>query len=148
MQSFSTSWNYQKTVGFLDVFGGRERCIGNKWVKWMISLWEYWSLTPLFANTVLNPLKTPENHRVFLVFSGELKWKHWPEMVNNLIKETTCSKFVQNYTRKTSMIATPYPSDWWPSNFTPEIKTKFKDFSGEILKKLNLSGPVDFPSGS
>ena len=69
-------------------------------------------------------------------------------MVNNLIKETTCSKFVQNYTRKTSMIATPYLSDWWPSNFTPEIKTKFKDFSGEILKKLNLSGPVDFPSGS
>ena len=69
-------------------------------------------------------------------------------MVNNLIKETTCSKFVQNYTRKTSMIATPYPSAQWPSNFTPGIKTKFKDFSGEIFKKLNLLGPVDFPPGS
>ena len=113
----------------------------------MISLGEYCSLTPLLANAILNPLKTPENQRVFLVFSGELKWKHWSEMVNNLIKET-CSKFVQNYTRKTSMIVTPYPSARSPSNFTPGIKTKFKDFSGEIFKKLNLSGPVDFPPGS
>ena len=25
----------------------------------------------------------------------------------------------------------------WPPNFAPEIKTKLKDFSGKIFKKLN-----------
>ena len=26
----------------------------------------------------------------------------------------------------------PVQVPWWPSNFSTEIKTKFKDFSGEI----------------
>ena len=28
---------------------------------------------------ILCPLKTPEN-QMFLVFSGVIKWEHWPEM--------------------------------------------------------------------
>ena len=28
----------------------------------------------------------------------------------------------------------------WPSNFTPGIKTKFKDFNGEIQKKIKFAG--------
>ena len=29
---------------------------------------------------ILYPLKTPENTFGFLVFSGGIKWEHWPEM--------------------------------------------------------------------
>ena len=30
---------------------------------------------------ILYPLKKPENTFGFLVFSGDIKWEHWPEMV-------------------------------------------------------------------
>ena len=36
----------------------------------------------------------------------------------------------------------------WPSNLAPRIKTKFKEFSGDIIKKFNSPGPVDFSPGS
>ena len=35
----------------------------------------------------------------------------------------------------------------WPSNFTPGIKTKLKDFSGEIKKKIRR-GRVIFHGGT
>ena len=35
----------------------------------------------------------------------------------------------------------------WVLNFALGTKNKLKDFSGEILKKLNPPGPVDFPLG-
>ena len=38
------------------------------------------TIIPFLSNvSTLNPLKTPQNER-FLVFSGSIKWEHWPEM--------------------------------------------------------------------
>ena len=34
----------------------------------------------------------------------------------------------------------PVQVRWWPSNFAPGIKIKFKDFSGEIYKKTRFTG--------
>ena len=42
----------------------------------------------------------------------------------------------------------PVQVPWWPSNFVPGIKTKFKVFSGEIYKKIKFTGPSYFSSGS
>ena len=36
----------------------------------------------------------------------------------------------------------------WSSNFAPGTKIKFKEFSGEISKKLNSPGPANFSQGS
>ena len=38
------------------------------------------SINPFLANNlILDPQKTPENFD-FMVFSGGIKWEHWPEM--------------------------------------------------------------------
>ena len=49
---------------------------------WMYDLLEGYrrSINPFLANNlILDPLKTPENFD-FMVFSGGIKWEHWPEM--------------------------------------------------------------------
>ena len=40
----------------------------------------FFAFNPFLANVpILYPLKTSENQG-FLVFSGGIKWEHWPEM--------------------------------------------------------------------
>ena len=44
---------------------------------------EKFQINPILANVlILYPLKRPENQKTFgfLVFSGSIKWEHWPEM--------------------------------------------------------------------
>ena len=80
-----------------------------------------------------------------LKVSRFLKTQNWKELEGD---GTTWEELEPSRTNWNKMELHPVQVPVWPFNFAPGTKTKFKEFSGEIQKKLKSLEPANFSQGS
>ena len=99
--SFDTPWKHQKARGFL-MFSG---VIEIKSVAWN-GLTYFWPMSPILYSP-----KTPKkNKKYFLVFSGYIKWEHWPQMDQMFLVIRTSVQWSRQWFQLETRLTHKFPS--------------------------------------